>query len=244
VQLEKRGDIGEGKKVENVLVLQGGGSLGAFGCGVFKTLAKSGIRFDLVGGTSIGAANAAIICGSRTGDPARDLEDFWMEVARSSYSFFPDAIAVPYYDFEKRSFSFKKLPTSAFNSVVFAVPKMFLPRWMVPGELGPADFASPPSSWTHYYSHAPLARMLEKYVDFAKLSPKGTGPRLVITAVNVLTARTLRFDSARMQIEPKHVLASCAYSAYGFPWVEVEPGVYAWDGGLLSNTPLKEVVEA
>ena len=28
------------------------------------------------------------------------------------------------------------------------------------------------------------------------------------------------------------------------PWVEVEEGVYAWDGGLLSNTPLREVINA
>lgn len=41
-------------KVENVLVLQGGGSLGAFGCGVFKALAKKNIKLDIVAGTSIG----------------------------------------------------------------------------------------------------------------------------------------------------------------------------------------------
>ena len=35
-------------KIENVLVLQGGGSLGAFGCGVFKALTNKNIRFDIV----------------------------------------------------------------------------------------------------------------------------------------------------------------------------------------------------
>lgn len=40
--------------VENVLILQGGGSLGAFGCGVFKALAKSRVRIDILAGTSIG----------------------------------------------------------------------------------------------------------------------------------------------------------------------------------------------
>ena len=47
--------------VETVLVLQGGGSLGAYECGVYKTLAKHNIQFDIVSGTSIGALNAAII---------------------------------------------------------------------------------------------------------------------------------------------------------------------------------------
>jgi NTE family protein len=31
---------------------------------------------------------------------------------------------------------------------------------------------------------------------------------------------------------------------YNFPWIEVEDGVYAWDGGLLNNTPLREVIDA
>lgn len=47
--------------LENVLVLQGGGSLGAFGCGVYKALAKSNIKLDIIAGTSIGGVNAAII---------------------------------------------------------------------------------------------------------------------------------------------------------------------------------------
>jgi NTE family protein len=37
--------------IENVLILQGGGSLGAFGCGVFKALAKSNIKIDIIAGT-------------------------------------------------------------------------------------------------------------------------------------------------------------------------------------------------
>ena len=31
---------------------------------------------------------------------------------------------------------------------------------------------------------------------------------------------------------------------YNFRWIEVENGVYAWDGGLLSNTPSREVIDA
>lgn len=51
--------------IENVLILQGGGSLGAFGCGVFKALANNNIRLDIVAGTSIGGINAAIIAGGK-----------------------------------------------------------------------------------------------------------------------------------------------------------------------------------
>jgi NTE family protein len=61
----------ESRPTENVLVLQGGGSLGAFACGVFKALVKKKIRIDIVAGTSIGAINAAIIVGNKSGHPER-----------------------------------------------------------------------------------------------------------------------------------------------------------------------------
>ena len=45
--------------------MQGGGSLGAYECGVYKTLEKHDIKLDIIAGTSIGAINAAIISGSK-----------------------------------------------------------------------------------------------------------------------------------------------------------------------------------
>jgi NTE family protein len=50
---------------EKVLILLGRGSLGAFGCGVFKAVANSNIKIDVVAGTLIGGLNASIIAGSR-----------------------------------------------------------------------------------------------------------------------------------------------------------------------------------
>jgi NTE family protein len=50
---------------ENVLILQGGGSLRAFGCGVYKALANNKIKIHIVAGTSIGGLNASIIAGSK-----------------------------------------------------------------------------------------------------------------------------------------------------------------------------------
>ena len=57
-----------------------------------------------------------------------------------------------------------------------------------------------------------------------------------------MTSRPLIFDNAKMEITAKHILASSGYPIYGFPWVEVEDNVYAWDGSLLSNTPVREVI--
>ena len=68
--------------IENVLILQGGGSLGAFGCGVFKALANSNIKIDIIAGTSIGGLNASIIAGSKREDhPEKALEQYWLELA-------------------------------------------------------------------------------------------------------------------------------------------------------------------
>lgn len=56
---------GSNEKIENVLILQGGGSLGAFGCGVFKALSESNVKIDIVAGTSIGGVNAVLIAGNK-----------------------------------------------------------------------------------------------------------------------------------------------------------------------------------
>ena len=68
--------------IENVLILQGGGSLGAFGCGVFKALSQNEVKIEIVAGTSIGGVNAAIIAGSKNEkQPEQFLEEFWLELA-------------------------------------------------------------------------------------------------------------------------------------------------------------------
>jgi NTE family protein len=70
--------------IENVLILQGGGSIGAFGCGVFKALANNNIKIDIIAGTSIGGLNAAIIAGSKEDHPEKALEQYWLELAEGS----------------------------------------------------------------------------------------------------------------------------------------------------------------
>jgi NTE family protein len=46
------------------------------------------------------------------------------------------------------------------------------------------------------YDNSPLEKTLEKYIDYEKLTPTGErkpNGRLIITAVNVLTAEPLTF---------------------------------------------------
>src|SRR5690606_5783086 len=109
--------------------------------------------------------------------------------------------------------------------------------------------AMTPEGWTYLYDHTPLGRTLEEYVDFDRLSPQPQSEasgqtRLILTCVDVLTSKHLVYDSHKTKIDAKHILASTAYPNYGFPWIETDREVYGWDGALMDNTPLREVIEA
>ena len=65
---------------ETVLVLQGGGALGAYQAGVYQGLSEAGIEPDWVIGTSIGAINAALIAGNHPADRLDRLRTFWSRV--------------------------------------------------------------------------------------------------------------------------------------------------------------------
>ena len=252
--------------IENVLILQGGGSLGAFGCGVFKALCQKGIKLDIVAGTSIGGVNAALIAGSKNvKHPEQLLEEFWLELAENFVDLDSLTPFSPYLEqlaANSRYFSSSilqqsnnesertieeyrnKAIKSFFSSAMFGNDKMFKARWRPEYAFTDPEYFQP-AKWTYLYDLSPLAKTLERYIDYNKLKPDGNpNSRLIMTAVNVLTAEPLTFDSSRQQITPKHILATCGYPAYNFPWVEVEKGIYAWDGGLLSNTPLREVIDS
>jgi NTE family protein len=271
----------DNSRLENVLILQGGGSLGAFGCGVFRSLANNNIKIDIVAGTSIGGINAAIIAGSKDEKhPEQMLEQFWLELSESfvdldritlspssgSLPKFVEEMLVPsgynyFYNLptypldEQRNYPSKTMSAnehaikmqqlkSFYSSAVFGNDKMFKPRWRKENALTDPEYFEP-QKWTYMYDHSPLVKTLEKYIEYDKLRPNGNpNARLILTAVNILTAEPLTFDSFKMQITPKHILATSAYPLYNFRWVEVEDGVFAWDGGLLSNTPFREVIDA
>ena len=252
--------------VENVLILQGGGSLGAFGCGVYKALANNNIKIDIIAGTSIGGLNASIIAGSKEDHPEKALEQYWLELAEGSSNLnspfiewltgYPISTLTPLPPLHLSTqppttdhspithISQVKSIMSFYSSAIYGNKKIFVPRWSPEFAFTDPEYFTP-YKWTYIYDHSPLVNTAEKYIDFNKLRPKGKpNSRLIITAVNVLTAEPLIFDSTRQQITSKHILAATGYPSYYFRWVKVEEGVYAWDGSLLSNTPLREVIDA
>src|SRR5918994_446920 len=116
-----RSSFDNNNRLENVLILQGGGSLGAFGCGVFKSLANHNIKIDIVAGTSIGGINAAIIAGSKDEKhPEQMLEQFWLELSESFVDL--DKITLPSSSTSLPKFVEEMLVSSGYNYYYYNLP--------------------------------------------------------------------------------------------------------------------------
>ena len=204
--------------VPQVLVLQGGGALGAYQAGVFEALHDKGHHPDWVAGISIGAINSAIIAGNAPDEAVGKLRAFWDLVSSELVAIAP-ADSGPL----RRWFN----ESSAAMVASLGVPGFFRPR--VPGL--PAG--------NSIYDTSPLKQTLEDLIDFERLNQ---GPiRFSVGAVNVLSGNLVWFDNRERTIGPEHIMASGALPP-GFPPVEVDGQPY-WDGGLVSNTPLQFVID-
>jgi NTE family protein len=205
-----------------VLVLQGGGALGAYQAGVYQGLSEAGIEPDWVIGTSIGAINAALIAGNKPKDRIARLSQFWERV-RSPAHLAESWLA--------------SLGGAVANLGVFArgVPGFFQPNVLaLLGLHFPAGVEQ-----ASYYSTAPLKETLGELVDLDQLNGRHT--RLTVGAVNARTGMMRYFDSRDMPLGIEHVMASGALPP-AFPAVEIDGEPY-WDGGLYSNTPIEVVFD-
>ena len=130
-------------KGQVVLVLQGGGALGAYQAGVYEALHEAGIEPDWVIGTSIGAINGALIAGNVPQDRMARLREFWRRVEQTS----PFAVA---------------------SIFMRGIPPFFVPRPLgfggVHAQVG-LDAAS-------YYSTSPLRETLGELVSLECLNAK------------------------------------------------------------------------
>ena len=208
-----------------VLVLQGGGALGAYQAGAFEALAEAGYMPSWLAGISIGAVNAALIAGNPPERRHARLKAFWDRVSSGLRHNLP-------FDGEHGRRVLNE--TSAFLASLFGVPGFFEPRFPPPLLQLPGTRQA-----LSYYETSPLRRTLLELIDFDYLNEKG--PRLSIGAVEVATGNFAYFDSTSQRIGPEHVMASGALPP-GLPPMEIEGKQY-WDGGLVSNTPLNYVLE-
>src|SRR5215831_8191313 len=67
-----------------VLVLQGGGALGAYQGGVYQALHEAKIQVSWICGTSIGGINGALIAGNQPERRVERLREFWDVITRTA----------------------------------------------------------------------------------------------------------------------------------------------------------------
>ncbi|TMH68403.1 MAG: patatin-like phospholipase family protein [Betaproteobacteria bacterium] len=210
-----------------VLVLQGGGALGAYQAGVYEGMHEAGIAPNWITGVSIGAINAALIAGNRPEDRIPRLREFWDRVS----SGIPLAVPAP---FDLLRLAFNRWSASA--SAAFGVPGFFAPRV-------PPTMFNPPGTpgALSVYDSSPLRDTLNELVDFKLINARDV--RLSVGAVDVRSGNSVYFDNndPDLSIGVEHVMASGALPP-GLPPIQVT-GVPYWDGGLVSNTPLWYVLD-
>ncbi len=206
-----------------VLVLQGGGALGAYQVGVYQALHEAGIEPDWIIGTSIGAINASLIAGNEPADRMTRLADFWQRVEHGP---FHQALA--------------GLPLFGGLATTWLTMAGGLQNFFSPNPLAfVSHHASLGAETAGFYSTAPLGATLNELVDFARINRHAT--RLTVGAANVRTSEMRYFDSRDMPLDARHVMASGALPP-AFPAVRIDGDLY-WDGGILSNTPVEAVFD-
>ncbi|MGF6959651.1 DUF3734 domain-containing protein [Paraburkholderia youngii] len=217
------------------LMLQGGGALGAYQAGVYLGLEEAGIRPNWLAGISIGALNAAIIAGNAPEHRVARLSEFWETICQPAFGMpIPAAIEDTLFnvhDGVRKSFT----AFQAASAIVNGQKGFFVPRFPPPAfqSTGNPQTAS-------FYDTRPLKVTLERLCDFDRINSAEV--RVSVGAVNARTGNFAYFDNTRIPLRAEHFIASGALPP-GFAAVEIE-NEYYWDGGLMSNTPLYEVLQA
>jgi NTE family protein len=199
---------------ERALVLQGGGSLGAYEAGAYKALhewlskkdkeegKETSITFDNIAGTSIGAMNAAVLTsyvienGTYEGSADR-LIDFWKYLSKESIAD-TNPWFKPWWDYlhsidkaiatgeaARRYYSAKEF-------AVAGVPHAFSP----PIPTRDNRFFDPIWNTWYRFSNEPLRKSLERFAKFPIATAfEENQPRLLLVAVDVAKGAPVTFDS-------------------------------------------------
>ena len=206
-----------------VLVLQGGGALGAYQVGVYQALHEAGVEPDWIIGTSIGAINASLIAGNLPENRMARLQEFWSRMEqKNAWHLAPAWTGIPG-------------ALSWWSTVMGGIPGFF--------EVNPRAFWGSQlplgAERAGFYSTEPLRKTLTELVDFEAINRCKT--RLTVGAANVRTSMMRYFDSREAPVAVEHIMASGALPP-AFPAVRVDGELY-WDGGILSNTPTEVIFD-
>src|SRR5271166_5932953 len=146
------------KQAQSVLVLQGGGALGAYQAGVYEGMAERGFAPNWVTGVSIGAINGALIAGNAPERRLERLREFWDRVSSAIPLAFPAYL-------DPLRLAFNRVSTLA--TTAFGVPGFFVPRV-------PSPYLAPDGTpgALSIYDTSPLRDTLEELVDFDLINRK------------------------------------------------------------------------
>jgi NTE family protein len=217
------------------LVLQGGGALGAYQAGVFQGLEEAGISLSCLAGISIGSLNIAVIAGNPPETRLARLREFWETICQSNLGLTMD----PFIEqtlFNVNDMLRQSIGAAHASAALLAGQQgFFQPRFPPPSNYIPGD-----PDIASFYDTAALKSTLERLCDFDRINAREQ--HVLVGAVNVRTGNMVYFDNSRITLEPEHFMASGALPP-AFAPVEID-GEYYWDGGLVSNTPLLQILES
>jgi NTE family protein len=231
---------------------------------------REGPLFDIVAATSMGAMNAAVLVSNVVNrkktweEAAKELENFWTDEGRGLSS--TPGFSNLWWEQAKMQKKFSASPEAArrYYSVKeylkYGTPNVFLPLPPEPD----SKFADQDNTWIAHDS-SPLQNTIERYSkdeNKEKLSIatswRNREPRLLVISVDVAEGKTVAFDSYHTKAEDPenslyegdgitidHVMASGTIPIfYKFREIPTKGGRKFCDGGILSNTPFRELLQA
>lgn len=222
--------------MKTVLVFQGGGPLGAFGCGAWEAIAPwlrdNGHEVVALGGSSIGAFNAAVLRPRlhTSGGGAGHLSALWR-----------NAIAMPSLPFLGMPVGDSPLATElrSWNGLLtsmLAGNGLFRPN---PVAWGPWAFLR--RDQLPLYDRGRMWQLLQAEVPSYR-SADASDVLLFAATTDVDEGRLLLHDSDQTELGPAQVAASSAMPMM-FDAVALE-GRPQWDGDLVRESPVQPVLEA
>src|SRR5215213_6549672 len=232
---------------------------------------REGPLFDIIAATSMGAMNAAVLVSNVVNrkktweEAAKELENFWTDEGRGLSS--TPGFSNLWWEQVRMQKKFSASPEAArrYYSVKeylkYGTPNVFLPLPPEPD----SKFADQDNTWVAH-DISPLQNTIERYSKDENNKEKlsiatnwnNKEPRLLLISVDVAEGKTVAFDSYHTKAEdPKnslyegdgitidHVMASGTIPIfYKFREIPTKGGRKFCDGGILSNTPFRELLQA
>src|SRR5215203_4924444 len=229
---------------------------------------REGSLFDIVAATSMGAMNAAVLVSNVVNrkktweEAAKELENFWTDEGRGLSS--TPGFSNLWWEQAKMQKKFSASPEAArrYYSVKeylkYGTPNVFLPLPPEPD----SKFADQDNTWIAHDS-SPLQNTIERYSKDENNKEKlriatsweNREPRLLLISVDVAEGKTVAFDSYHTKAEDPenslyegdgitidHVMASGTIPLF-YEFREIGGRKFS-DGGILSNTPFRELLQA